>query len=80
MDCSIFWFLYEGYSAEASISQICGAGGFCPSHFWALATHSGTLQLSYIAQCLIEDTWEPLRAVSRSAWRKPQPTRDDCPT
>jgi hypothetical protein len=77
---SIFWFLYEGYYEEGSMRQLCAAGGFCPSHFWELPRHSGTWALSYVPQYLIENILERLRAARRSAWSKPQPTRDDCPT
>jgi hypothetical protein len=80
MNRSISWFLYEGYYEEVSMSQLCAAGGFCPSHFWALTRHSGTWALSYIPQYLIEDALERLRAARRSRWRKLAPARDDCPT
>jgi hypothetical protein len=80
MNRSIFWFLYEGYYEEVSMRQLCAAGGFCPSHFWALTRHSGTWALSYIPQYLIEDALERLRAARRSRRRKLQPARDDCPT
>jgi hypothetical protein len=80
MNRAIFWFLYEGYYEEVWINQLCAAGGFCPSHFWALARRSGTWALSYIPQYLIEDTLDRLRAACRSRWRKPPSARDDCPT
>lgn len=77
---STFWFLYEGCYEAVWISRLCAAGGFCPSHFWALARTSGTWQLTYITQYLIDATLVLLRAELLSRRRRPKLARDECPS
>jgi hypothetical protein len=74
-----FWFLYEGYGEGAWMSRLCASGGFCPSHFWALARLGRAWSLSYVAQYLSADLLRRVQAARRRAWHVAWQRPDACP-
>lgn len=74
-----FWFLYEGYGESVWISRLCASGGFCPSHFWALARARPVWPLSHVGQYLLADALRSLPGARRRAWRVARRRPEECP-